>query len=317
MAVGEAPLEVAGYTLPETAVLATCGGLAATTLMLLVLWLRQWRGRVRERRRADAAEARYEEKMEQFRRYARDRPVNLYEYVDAVVLGPRWSGKTSIVELWRSALFDRTTVKADSNWVNYNINLHRFKSESRKDPLFDVSRSTSRTLIARVRVYPGEEDHRIEAVRYLGGLSAPAVLLFVMRVGYGDGEIQEATENAEYYSFAFVSEVRDHLRSLAASVAKVIVVFNKADLLPPDWDREEATRQLKDANAGAVSLIEQTFGGIGGKVEYRLVSALTNYGIIDLMGSVGKAVLQVSQDDRDGLDASLRGIKGKLRARGL
>ncbi len=224
-------------------------------------------------------------KLKRLQKYGASTRLINYKHVDAVLFGPRESGKTTIVELWTSPWTQISEIAATHTWRSYEVNIHEFEEETHKDNLFEIERKRVPTLRARIKDYPGEDWYRAEALKSLGKSADKAVILLIFRVGFHDGEVQYGRENTEYYSKAFVQEIDRYVRQIPEFVSKAIVVFNKADSLPPQWTREQKLRALKDANAEAIHEIERTFSGM---LDYQLTSAATNEGIIGLLGKVGK-----------------------------
>lgn len=233
-----------------------------------------------------------ERRLQKLREYGEQTPLIVNQFVEVVLLGPRYSGKTSIAELWTIPWTQISKIPS-ATWHIYEADVFEFESEKHRDPLFQVERVHIPTLRVRVRDYPGEDHYRLQAIKELKELEKKAVVIFVLLVGYHDQKVQHSRENAAYFSRVFVEEINEQLQRIAGSVAKAIVVFNKADLLPPEWDDTTTLERLKEANDGAIQNIERVFSGA---FEYHLVSALTNKGIIGLLGSVGKVGVESSKE---------------------
>jgi hypothetical protein len=144
------------------------------------------------------------------------------------------------------------------------------------------------TVRLRVRDYPGEERFRKQALREIGELKDSVVLILLIYTEYSAGQFVEAHKNAKYYNAQFVHAVRETLQAAGRKIASIFVVINKSDLLPADWDDETVIARVKAVNAGAIDNIETCFGE---SVQYRVTSAYTNKGVINLLGDVGRAVL--------------------------
>ncbi len=234
-----------------------------------------------------------ERTLAKLKTYGRNTSLIQYKYVDVVFFGPRKSGKTSIAELWTSPWTEIGNIRPTETWQTFEANIYEFDSKKRLDDLFEVQRTHIPTLRIRVRDYPGEDHYRLQAVKDLKDLDKKAVVVFIFLVGFHNQTIQYSRENAEYFSRAFVEEVNEHVQRISGSVTKAIVVFNKIDKLPRNWDDETILQKLKQANADAIYNIEKLFSGM---LEYQLTSALTNEGIVRLLGSTGRVAIETEKD---------------------
>jgi len=206
---------------------------------------------------------------------------------DIFFLGPRASGKSSIVQLWKKWWTDITRIPATTTWDEYSITVDEVKEKKRKiHPQFEVECNFERVLKLRLHDYAGEDSLRVTALQELEKLDKRALIVFVMKVGYANGRISFTDDNASYFSTQFVQIVNECIKNIASSVVKVIVVFNKIDLLPA-WDAPKMMTELKSANADAVGKIDSVFSP---SVIYKLTSARTNYGLIDLFGTITMAL---------------------------
>jgi hypothetical protein len=293
-------------------VAAIVGGVALVSILANLILLQQ---RARQARLRRDAEAKLEELRGRLRKHAAKTPKFQSEYVDAIVMGPRLSGKSSIVGLWTVPWTKIEDVGATEHWADYVLDIHCFEPSTVRDDLFDSDRTLYRTLKIRLRDNPGEVDQRVQAIQHLASLKKRVVLIFVLRVGFDRerNRVMHAMENDEYFSAMLVEEIQNHVQRVSASVQKVMVVFNKVDLLPADWDEARAKKALMDANSRSVHQIETLFGG---STEYHLVSAQTNQGIVALLGSVGRVVMDL-QRGRNGLASSLKSLEDQFRARGV
>src|SRR5262249_23702248 len=82
---------------------------------------------------------------------------------------------------------------------------------------------------------------------------------------------------------------------IGLNISKVIVVFNKADLLPSNIDIEQAKEALKKLNSDAIDRIEGQFSGI---LDYLIISALDNRGLITLLGTAVSPTLPAEIKER-------------------
>jgi GTPase SAR1 family protein len=230
--------------------------------------------------------------LERLRTFASNLTMIEYRYVDAVVLGPRASGKTSIIELWTSPWTQIGQLKATSEWRAYERDIHEFEEDRREVRELQVQQVFRPTLRLRVHDYPGEDSYRLEAIRRLKEAGKQAVVVLVMRVEYVASHIECMRENAVYYNRQFAEMLMTQLKSVNSTVARVVVVFNKCDLLPADWTEEKALDELQKANKDALFQIQTVFG----EVDCMLTSAATNKGLIQLLGKVGTAGLDTPHE---------------------
>ncbi len=257
--------------------------------------------------------ARYEEHMEKLRAFGRNRTEVEHEIIDAILLGPRSSGKTSLAELWANPVSYNVTQEATMAWRRVNLSLHEFGIEKKHDPLFDVVRGFKKVLRLRLHDYPGELSKVPEAFQKINDLSSKATIIFMLQVGYSDGVIAGVDENAEYFNGVFVDQLQLGLKGIVRSVARVLVVFNKADLLPREWTEDEAREKLKLANRHPIGFIKRCFGE---NIEFHVISVRTNLGIVNLLGYLGQAAIQ-GEDELDRFRKRMADLGPKLARRGL
>lgn len=236
-----------------------------------------------------------EKHLERFKEFAENLTMVDCIYVDAIMIGPRKSGKTSIAELWTSPWTQIADIKSSAVWQMYERDIYEFESDVRKNPDISMEQTYEPVLRLRVHDYPGEDNYRVQAIKKLDELSDKAVLIFVFHVVFVNGKIEGYIENSIYFSVQFADMIIDRLTSLSGEVAKAIIVFNKADLLPDEWSDVKALQELKKANRDAIHQIERLFSG---NLEYHLTSALTNRGLVGLLGSVGLAGLETKRDQK-------------------
>ncbi|HEX2076475.1 MAG TPA: GTPase domain-containing protein [Longimicrobium sp.] len=242
------------------------------------------------------------EKIQQLREYIKSIRFFDFQYLDVVFFGPRQSGKTSIVELWATPWTDVRKLKPSPDWSCQEITVHEFEEELRPHPLIEATCTYVPTLRVRLHDYPGEDGYRLQAIQDLRALTGKSVVLFVFHVGYHNGRITHSERNAEYYSTVFVEEIRDQLENVTRHIQKAIIVFNKVDTLPREWDDDFAMTELKQANASAIVEIARVFSG---KLEFRLTSSLTNKGLVELLGATVSSAIPV-QAERERFEENLR-----------
>jgi GTPase SAR1 family protein len=218
-----------------------------------------------------------EERIKKLEDYAKNTTVIEYKYQDIVILGPRSSGKTSIIQLWNKPWVDILSIKPTSMWQEHEFDVFELEPKERFDELFGVHRTYQKNLRVRIHDYPGEDAYRAEAIRKLPQLENPVILLvFDLRV---EDKSIDTHYNSSYYSQAFM----DIVGSInTANIAKVIVVFNKIDLLPAYSDKKSLISKLRADNKEADQRIESLFSSI---LDWHAVSAYNNTGIISLLGA--------------------------------
>lgn len=230
-----------------------------------------------------------EKTLEKFKEFAEGMIMFDYTYIDVVIIGPRDSGKTSIVQLWTDPWTEIGDIESSAVWQTYEKDIHEFKEETRKNPLISMEQIYQPTLRLRAHDYPGEPSFRNQAISKINELSEKVVLVFVFQVAFVNGKIECYVDNASYFSAKFMDTVSNHV----GKVAKAIVVFNKADILPQDWSDSKAIDELMNANHDAIYQIDRTFSS---ELEYHLTSAVSNKGLIRLLGNIGLAGIESKKE---------------------
>ena len=234
-----------------------------------------------------------------------------YDYVDTVLLGPRDAGKSSLVKVWSEpwTIVQEVAPTPNNMWSTVEFSVHEFEPAKRFDDTFGFERFFRPVLRMRVRDYPGEDHLRIPAIRDIKKLDRRVVLVFVLKVGFADGEFAETARNEGYFSKAFVDEIETILVKIGGVVARVVVVFNKVDLMSEPLPDQETVEYLKLANRQVINRLESTFGGL---IDYVAVSAETNRNAIKLLGLIASTAILTAADEVK-LDAALKAIEAGLR----
>ena len=225
-----------------------------------------------------------EKTLEVLQEYAKNTIMFDYTYVDAIVIGPKDSGKTSIIQLWINPWTDINEIEHSSVWQKYEKDLYEFDEETRVNPDISIEQTYQPVLRLRVHDYPGENQYRVQAIKKLKEIGDKVVLVFVFHVAFVNDNIENFKDNATYFNLEFTQTIGRHV-DINKDVAKAIVVFNKGDLLPEEWDDVKSIQEIRKANHDALYQIERVFNN----PEYHLTSALTNKGLIKLLGSIGAA----------------------------
>ena len=192
--------------------------------------------------------------------------------------------------------------------MQYIIHLHQFEPQTYHDELFDLKeRILLRSLQLRVRDYPGEDRYLFDTIKDLKDLKKKVILVFIMNLHWRNDALCDvvASENDRYFSKILVDLIDEHLKNISSVVSRVMIVFNKTDLLPPEWDDKQAFLELKKASPHATRHIEAVFNH---KLEYHLISARTNKGIVKLLGDIGRTAIAQDRESKrfDGTLARLR-----------
>jgi len=240
-----------------------------------------------------------ETRIEKLKEYAINHQVLDYQYIDIVLLGPRRCGKTSAAKLWTEAWSDISILKPSENWEVSEISVFELERCEFLDTLFEVNRTMRKELRLRIHDYPGEDRFRLEAIKKIPNLNKPVLLLFFEVDANNAGPISTNANNS-YYSRAFMESV-EKSPGLASGLAKVIIVFNKCDLIT--WPEKEARDELARINQDAINRIESLFSG---KLETFLISAANNTHMISLLGSASSAAL--GKEDQKRLDREMRTV---------
>lgn len=266
----------------QTMSLIVNGLLALMTIIFMALTYRVGR----KRSEADHKLAQVKNSLEKAKEYIKSHTVIDYLYQDIVLLGPRNSGKTSVAKLWTEPAFNIEELSYTTQWQSYERDILEFDEYIKKNDTFAIDIKYHRRLRIRIHDYPGEDKFRLQAIRELPNLKNPVLLLFFDVQADSTG-IQTIHRNNSYYSQAFMETVRSQ-EDITLGIPKVVVVFNKADLLPATMGFDVAKERLKQINADAVERIESLFSG---KLSYLTISALDNRGLIRLLGVSGSPTL--------------------------
>lgn len=221
-------------------------------------------------------------KLEEIKEYSKRLTEISYVYQDLILLGPRFSGKTSVARLWTEPWFDISRVRPSDEWTTYEASIFDIGTERFFDNVFDVERPRRNTLRIRIYDYPGEDHFRNVAIEKVPKLHN-AVLLLFFEVVADSNNILPTNKNNEYFSKIFMDKIEDQ-GNISKNIAKVIIVFNKVDLLPSTLDFETSCKHLHKINADAIKRIHSLFSS---RLDFAYVSAVDNRNLISLLGSAG------------------------------
>lgn len=234
-----------------------------------------------------------ESKFEGLKDYAKSHTILEYVYIDLILLGPRRSGKTSVAKLWTQAWSDIRVLKPSEDWETCEISLCELRSSEFFDQLFETNREKRTELRVRIHDFPGEDRFRIQALGKIATLGRATLILF-FDLDADSNELKQTNSNNAYYSRAFMETI-EQFNGLTQKLEKVIMVFNKRDLLPPQWSDKKSREELRRINRDAINRIESLFSG---KLETFLISAQDNTHLISLLGAASSPALGVEEQKR-------------------
>ncbi len=187
---------------------------------------------------------------------------------NVVVIGPRSSGKTSLVksltEIWRDIHGMQPTASFDR--FEYKFPNRRRKSQGRKFMGMELGVYVQARFV--LWDYGGEDHLLSEALKKIAGFSGDCVLLLVLT-----SEEDRTLKNNEYFSYSFLQHLQATLAAFVVRNIKVFVVFTKADLARI----ENANLQhLLKANELSIKYISSFFGTTA---HYHIVSANSGNGL--------------------------------------
>jgi hypothetical protein len=249
-----------------------------------------------------------EHTLERTKNYIKDLLFIEYIYQDIVMLGPRNSGKTSVAKLWSEPAFDIKDVAYTKTWTEYARDILELAEYSREHDVFNISIKHQPRIRIKIHDYPGEDRWRTEAIKKLPEFNKSILLLFFDVYADSSG-LHKTPENNKYYSQVFVDTLKQQ-EGIGLNISKVIVVFNKADLLPSNMDIDQAKEALKKLNADAIDRIEGQFSGI---LDYLVISALDNRGLITLLGAAVSPTLPVEIKHRFDVEISKLALDPKSK----
>jgi GTPase SAR1 family protein len=203
------------------------------------------------------------------------------EQRNVILIGPRASGKSSIVTLWCEVdrLIESITPTVTFDAYDYSIREHR------DEPFFDSSiqlqriRRIQRSL--RILDYAGEDSQVSNAVEKVAA-SPECTLIMVF-----NSEPGFENDNRRYFSRSLVEKLNKVFNRTGfetASVKGVYVVFNKIDLYSDGvGSLDKRLTKIRTLFADNVANIESIFGV---QVKYMVTSATTNHNIVNLLQNV-------------------------------
>jgi GTPase SAR1 family protein len=203
------------------------------------------------------------------------------EQRNVIVIGPRASGKSSIVTLWCKVdrLIESITPTVTFDVYDYRISGHR------EEPFFDSSIQVERLQwikrSLRVLDYAGEDAQIPNAVETIAASSeCTLIMVFNSEPGFEN-------DNRRYFSRSLVerlNKVFNRTGFETESIKGIYVVFNKIDLYPDGTGSlDNRLNKVRNVFADNIANIESIFGV---QVKYMVTSATTNHNIVNLLQNV-------------------------------
>ena len=195
-----------------------------------------------------------------------------------IVIGPRASGKSSIVSLWCEVDRLIETISPTVSFDTYDYDAQISRKEDFYDSKIEVKRIKKIEEIIRFFDYAGEDDQLYSAIENITE-SPDCTIVMVF-----NSDPKYATENRRYFSRSLIEKINTAFNRTGfktSSVKGVYVVFNKIDLFnlfASDYDKY--LQSLMDNFSDNVANIESIFGV---EVRYMVTSALTNHNVINLL----------------------------------
>jgi translation elongation factor EF-1alpha len=181
---------------------------------------------------------------------------------------------------------------ATADWAKYEFSIFEYSNTYKElDTQLNVERTYRKVIRLRLHDYPGEDYGRQAAIKKLPQLQNAVLILFFDIDANNDKGIIEINKNNSYYSFSFMESVEAQ-KGITRNVSKVIVAFNKCDLIPIYTEKKAAEKKLKEINKDALDRITSLFGG---QVEFFFISAKDNKKLITLLGTVGSTCLPMEE----------------------
>jgi GTPase SAR1 family protein len=241
----------------------------------------------------DAENANYTKRIKLLEEHAGQMTTLDYIYQDVVFLGPRQSGKTSVSELWVKPFTNISEIAASSDWSKNEFSVFEYKDVYEKyDDSLKIKRKYRKVIRVRLLDYPGEDVYRARAIKNLPNLDNAALVLFFDIDADVDG-IKSTTKNNSYYSLSFCESI-ESIKGITTNISKVIIAFNKMDLITSELDDKSIKQRLYSINKVSLDRISSMFSG---KLETFYISAKNNTKLISLLGSVASSKLPQAERD--------------------
>ncbi|MCB2263129.1 MAG: GTPase domain-containing protein [Candidatus Thiosymbion ectosymbiont of Robbea hypermnestra] len=205
------------------------------------------------------------------------------EQYNVIVIGPRASGKSSIVSLWCEIdrLIESISPTVSFSTYDYNYGDKYSRKENYYDPKIDINRLKKIKKSIKFFDYAGEDKEIPNAIEKITDLpNCTIIMVFNSDPGY-------ANDNRRYFSRSLIEKINTTFNRTGfetSNVRGIYVVFNKIDLFNDsgsNFDDQLAT--IRDLFSDNTANIESIFGV---DVKYKVTSALTNHNIVNLLQDV-------------------------------
>jgi GTPase SAR1 family protein len=262
----------------------------ASTFLACVLLLLDFRNRrLLSNLHAELEGARHQ--IARFVEYGKLYQVLETKVLDVILLGPRNSGKTSLCEKWHTPWTEVKTVKATTeDFDEHLLSVYEGSPQAKMDELFGIARKFVPHFRLRILDYAGEDHLKEEALaRLTAGPASALMLMFTCtttrkrREAVSKEELRAAVqENAAYFNLQFLEGLEQS--PVLRRVRRVFVVFNKIDVLPPNW----TCASLESAHQKVIDALRRVFND---RIEISFISSEENTHTINLLGSLAKLLL--------------------------
>lgn len=226
--------------------------------------------------------ARSDGRVTQLESWCQTVSTTLDEDITIIVLGPRNSGKTSLVRLWCQPWADIRRESPTESWEDYYRPVLEYQDGTFFDEQISLQRIRKRRLRYHVRDYAGEDRYRSKALDVLAKLEGDAILVLCISAADPVSLNAEAAKTANYYSAAFLRECRETIARFGGRLMMVPIVFTKVDVLDANESQsiDALQEQLTRVHANTMANVQAIFGG---KERVYLTSAITNREVLNLL----------------------------------
>lgn len=200
---------------------------------------------------------------------------------NVIVIGPRASGKSSIISLWCE--IDRLieTISPTVSFDTYDYDTQTSSREEFFDEQIDVKRIKEVKRVVKIFDYAGEDDQIPNAIDNITeSPDCTIVMVFNSDSGY-------ANDNRRYFSRSLIEKINTAFNQTGfktSSVKGVYLVFNKIDLFDSvGGNYDKLLCKVIENFEDNITNIESIFGV---EVRYMVTSALTNHNIVNLLQKV-------------------------------
>ena len=204
------------------------------------------------------------------------------KYRNVIIIGPRASGKSSIVTLWcrPDKLIKSMTPTPHFDRYDYKLDMYT-KEAPYYDSEINLTRKKYIKPILQVFDYAGEDSKIPDAISKITEYPDCTIIMIF------DSDPHLFTKNETYFSRTMIEKINNTLNDKkiqASSVKNVFVVFNKIDLYTNDASSfDSKLNEIKNKHEMCISNIQKIFGI---DVQYLTTSATTNHNIVNLLQKI-------------------------------